>query len=110
MDALKQLEKPFVKACHVVMDAMDGETKEELQRGRIACAVLSAYTRTLQAKGAQTATRFMAAREVLSDQAALEEYISASMPELQMAPAITMQRENRSSLAEQLPSPEILSQ
>lgn len=56
------------------------KTSADIATARIAGSVLSTHARTKQAAGAADALNFMIARELSSDRAELERFLTAAMP------------------------------
>jgi hypothetical protein len=55
---------------------------KDIAVARVSTAVISAWTRYEQTKGAEKATMFMVARELASDKEQLAQYVAVSMPEM----------------------------
>ena len=61
---------------------------KDIAVARVSTAIISAWTRYEQTKGAERATMFMVARELASDKEQLAQYISETMPEMGMLKAL----------------------
>jgi len=81
----QEFEKVFGEAIktagEVLKLARQGKLDDnELGVGRIACAIISAWTRLQQTESARQATTFVMARELAENTDQLKEYLRVSLP------------------------------
>lgn len=78
------LDEPLVEKAretlHEFFDKKDQRTSSDIATARIASSLLSTHARERQAAGAAEALQFMIARELSTDKAQLEAFLTAAMP------------------------------
>ncbi len=73
-----------------------------LQKARIALTTIGTYSRTKQSARTWASMKYLAARELIENKDDLEQYVVASLPELQLNKIIAKQQDERKKLGEAL--------
>lgn len=79
---------------HQFFDKSDQRTSADIAMARIASGLLATHARERQASGAADALNFMMARELASDRAQLEKFLTAAMPAAPIVRALPARKDS----------------
>ena len=111
MQDLQQMRELRDVAVETVLKFLKEEdvSTEGLQKARLAMSALATYSRVKQTARTWASMRFIAAKTLLENKEALEEYVATSLPELHLNKALELQmnerKQDRAKIAAAGPGP-----